>query len=202
MSIRKLLIPLLILAALYCGCAKKTAPIKADYYPACYEPLAYLHDRVKGTGGAVATRAAQGGVISGLATLIVQAITGNLRAAGVAVGTAAGAAVGGLVGGASHYDEIQKRDTRHLSKYLDEIDGDVDISNMDLKEAAATVSRQCYKKAFRELIQQTRDGELSSQAARARFEEIAAGDKEASQILETPSSAEEMAGEFAAAERR
>lgn len=201
MPFGKLLAPLLMLAALCCGCAKKAEPIRAEYYPACYEPLVYLHERAKGSGGAVAARAAQGGLISGLATAIAQAIAGKLTAVGVAAGTAAGVAVGGLVGGASQYDEIKKRDTQHLAKYLDQIDGDADISNMDLKEAAATVSRQCYRKAFRELIQRTQNGELAGQAARARLEEIIAGDKEASQILEKPSSAEEMAGEFAAAER-
>ena len=195
------LAPLLMGAALFCGCSKNPAPIRADYYPACYEPLVYLHERASGTGAAVAKRAAQGAVISGLATAIAEAITGHLSAAGVAAGTAAGAVVGGLVGGGAQYEEISKRDTQRLSQYLEQIDGDVDITNMDVKEAAATVSRQCYKKAFRELVQKTRSGELAPEAARSRFEEIVAGDKEASQLLRVPSGAEDMAGEFAAAER-
>lgn len=193
---RALLILTICLLAFPLGCSKKTpdGPVKAEYYPDCHEPLAYLRDRASGTGKRVAVGAAKGGVISGIATVIASAITGNLRGVGVLAGVAAGAAVGGVVSGVGSSDEIEKEDNRRMSKYLEEIDGNID--GLDLKTASATVSRQCYNRAFAALKTDLRERKISVAAARARFGEIVAGENEAAQLLKEQPQDRIMEGEF------
>ena len=174
---------MICLLALPLGCSKKApdGPVKAQYYPDCHEPLAYLRDRHAGTAKRVATGAATGGVISGVASVIASAIIGRVSGVGVLAGVAAGAAVGGIASGVGTADELNKEDNRRMSKYLEEIDGDID--GLDLKTASAIVSRQCYNRAFATLKTDVRDGRISVAAARARFTEIVAGEDEAAQLL-------------------
>lgn len=182
------------------GCAKKTEEVKVHYYPKCHEPLAYVHSRASGSGKAIAGSAIQGGVISGIAAAIASAITGSLRPVGVLAGVGAGAAVGGLVGGLNQHSNLEKEDNQHLSQYLEEIDGD--INNMDIVTAAATVSRQCYSRAFTALTQEMREGKIDGATATARFEEIQAGTKEADQLLGVTPQTAVMESEFNAARTR
>ncbi len=179
--------------ALPLGCSKKTpdGPVRAEYYPDCHEPLAYLRDRHSGTGKRVAMGAAKGGLISGIATAIAASITGNFRAVGVLAGVAAGAAVGGIVAGTSGED---KEENIRMNKYLEEIDGD--INDMDFTQASATVSRQCYNKAFAALKTDVRAGKIGVNAARDRFREIVAGEDEAAQLLKNQPQNAEMEEEF------
>lgn len=198
---RAITIFMICILALPLGCAKKTpdGPVKAEYYPDCHEPLAYLRDRHAGTGKRVATGAAAGGVISGIATVIASAITGRVSGVGVLAGVAAGAAVGGIASGAGTADAIDKEDNRRMSKYLEEIDGN--IEGLDLKTASATVSRQCYNRAFATLKTDVRDGKMSVAAARARFNEIVAGEDEAAQLLNEQPQGLIMEDEFESAIR-
>lgn len=191
---------LLILVLISAGCAKNTEQVKAHYYPKCHEPLAYLHERTAGTGKAVAGSIVQGGVISGIAAAIAGAITGHLRPIGVLAGVGAGAAVGGIVGGASQHANLEKADNQHLAKYMEEIDGD--ISDMDIVTAAATVSKQCYSRAFTKLTQEMREGTIDNQTATARFEEIAAGTREADKLLKLNPDLNQMEREFNAVRSR
>lgn len=201
MDKHKFLSAFLLALLLLPGCAKNTETVKAYYYPSCHEPLAYLHSRTGGgaTGKAVAKGAIQGGVISGIAAAIVGAITGNLRPVGVLAGVAAGGAVGGLVGGVNQQQSIDKEDNQHLAKYLEEVDGD--ISNMDIVQAAATVSKQCYAREFKSLTEEMREGRIEGSAARARFTEIEAGTKEADQLLGVTPDSATMLKEFDSAKR-
>lgn len=197
MKTKKLCCLITLLCLLFCGCAKKSEPMKANYYPDCYEPLAYLHSRTAGAASGAAKGAIKGSVISGIAAAIIGAINGRLSPQGMLGGVAAGAVVGGLAGGVSGHSDQEKQDNQRLTKYLDEVDGD--IEGMDITAAAATVSRQCYTKAFKGLLAETRDGSLTAAAAQRRYDEIAAGEKEACELLGLKPDAEEMAREFAAA---
>ena len=198
---RSILILTICLLVCPLGCSKKTSdgPVKAEYYPDCHEPLAYLRDRSSGVGKRVAVGAAKGGVISGIATVIASAITGNLRGVGVLAGVAAGAAVGGVVSGVSSSDEIEKEDNKRMSKYLEEIDGDID--GMDLTTASATVSRQCYNRAFDALKTDLREKKISVAVARSRLNEILAGENEAAQLLKEQPQDRIMEDEFESAIR-
>ena len=192
---KTLCLALICLLAMSLGCSKKPeAPTRAHYYPDCHEPLAYVLDRHSGAGAGAVRGAVQGGVISGLATAIAAAITGRFSGVGVAAGVGAGAAVGGLMGGTSGYSASEAEDNRRLSKYLEEIDGD--IEGMDLPKAAATVSRQCYRKAFDAMKAGVASGKITPLAASERMTEIAAGEKEAAQLLNTQSDAPEMESEL------
>lgn len=197
MPIKCFVLLLLALLILPLGCAKKTEPVKAYYYTNCHEPLAYLHSRGSGSGKAIASSALQGSVISGIATAIVGAITGNLRPVGILAGVAAGGAVGGIAGGVGQYSEQQKQDNQHMAKYMEEIDGD--ISNMDIVGAAATASKQCYMRAFNNLTEEMRAGRITPASSGARFTEISAGIKEADQLLGTQSDLAALNSEYAAA---
>lgn len=200
MRLDKPVLFLLLILLFTTSCAKKTEDtVQAHYYPSCHEPLAYLHSRTGGTGKAVATGAVQGGVISGIATAIVGAITGNLRPVGVLAGVAAGGAVGGLVGGVNQHQNIERADNQHLAKYLEEVDGD--ISNMDIVQAAATVSKQCYAREFATLTREMREGKIEDSAALARYTEIVAGTKEADQLLGEKLDASVMQNQFDAAKK-
>lgn len=202
MCSNKSLLLLLSILLFTSACAKKTETetVQAHYYPACHEPLAYLHSRTAGTTGkAIASGAIQGGVISGIASAIIGAITGNLRPVGVLAGVAAGGAVGGLVGGVNQHQVSEREDNQHLSKYLEEVDGD--ISNMDIVQAAATVSKQCYAKEFTALTSEMRQGRIEGSAAQARYTEIAAGTKEADQLLGITPDLDSMLKDFDAAKR-
>lgn len=187
------LIPLLAFPA---ACAKKTESpvIKADYYPNCYGPLAYLHERATGAASSVAKGAATGGVLSGIAAVIASAITGRVSGLGVAAGVAAGAAVGGISTGVASGEAMSKEDNKRLSQYLEEIDGD--IEGMDLKTASATVARQCYRRAFKTLLADARSGKIGPVAAGPRLSEIIAGDDEASQLLNEKSDSASMEAEY------
>ena len=200
MTNKYLAILLFILLILPLGCAKKTEPVKAYYYPACHEPLAYLHSRGSGSGKAIAGSALQGGVISGIATAIVGAITGNLRPVGILAGVAAGGAVGGIAGGVSQYSAQAKQDNQQMAKYMEEIDGD--ISNMDIVSAAATASKQCYTRAFKSLTEEMRSGRITDASSDQRFTEISAGIKEADQLLGIKPDFAAMDSEYAAAARK
>lgn len=198
MRIKMLVFCMSVLMLLPAGCAKKTETVHVHYYPSCYEPLGYLHQRKgENTGKAVAAGAIQGGILSGIATAIAGAITGNLRPVGMLAGVAAGGVVGGVVGGVNQHNVSEKEDNQHLSKYLEEIDGD--ISNMDIVTAAATVSRQCYAKEFNILLKNMREGKLDKNAAVARYTEIETGTKEADQLLGVTPDLPAMQSEFNAA---
>ena len=179
------------------GCAKKTELVKANYYPKCHEPLAYLHSRGSGTGKAIAGGALQGGVLSGIATAIAGAIMGNLRPTGILAGVAAGGAVGGIVGGVGQHSAQEKADNQRMAKYMEEIDGD--ISKLDIVGAAATASKQCYQRAFASLTQDMRSGAISPSAAGPRFTEITAGLQESDQLLGERTDLNALNSEFAAA---
>lgn len=172
----------LCVALLYCsGCAKKPVQediVTANYYPACHEPLAYLKQRHEGTGSNVAKGAIQGGVISGIASAIVGAIAGNMRPAAILTSVGVGAVIGG---GASAMTQApgQREDNKKMAEYLEQIDGD--ISGMDIVQAAATVSMQCYGREYKKLLDDLQ--EMPDDAAKQRLAEILAGREEAAKLL-------------------
>lgn len=178
------------------GCAKKTdtGPVRAEYYPACHEPLAYLHQRSGGTGQAVAKGAIQSGVISGIAGAIIGAIAGGIRPAGILTGVGVGAALGGTVSGLSAKSAQTKEDNRHMAAYLEQIDGDID--GLDIVSAAATVSMQCYGKEFNLLLQGMQNRQITREASEKRFAEIMAGREEAARLLNKPADAASYEKQF------
>lgn len=196
MNLRTSIICLLALCLLAGGCAKKTdtEPVKAEYYPACHEPLAYLHQRSGGTGKAVAKGAIQGGVISGIAGAIIGAIAGGIRPAGILTSVGVGSALGGTVSGLSTKSVQTKEDSRHMAAYLEQIDGDID--GLDIVGAAATVSMQCYGKEFKLLLQGMQNRQITREASQKRFAEILAGREEAARLLNKPSDAASYEKEF------
>lgn len=179
---------ILICALLLCACAKtatNTTTVKADWYPRCHEPLAYLQAR-SGSGGmgqAATAGAIQGGVISGIAGAIIGAIAGAPFRAGTVLGSVgAGAAIGGIAGAASHAGGNTREDNRRMAEYLEQIDGN--IEGMDIVKAAATVSSQCYNREFSSLLENLKS--MPRAEAQKRFEEILAGHTEAMQLLNEP----------------
>lgn len=201
MQLRKKL-GLLVIATSICasGCASNSTPdtVKVHYYPACHEPLAYLHQRHGGTGKAAAKGALQAGVISGIASAIIGAIAGNISGTGVAVSVGVGSALGGTMGALNRSSVQQREDNQHLAAYLEQIDGN--IEGLNIVTAAATVSRQCYNKEFKMLIDGMENGSITAEAAKSRFGEIAAGEEEAAKLLNQPANTAQLQTEFARAE--
>lgn len=190
----------MLMCLLLCSCASKSTHVSREvvYYPKCEEPLIYLGTK-EGATRAVAQGAATGAFITGVTTIIAGAISGRLDPLGVVGGTAAGAIVGGTVGGINN-SANNKADTRQMSLYLEEIDGD--ISDIDtVEKAGGTLARQCYGNAFKTLLGEMKSGEISREAAAARFDEIQAGIKEADSYLNEESDIGSMKKEFAAAEK-
>lgn len=182
------------------GCASKSAHVSRDivYYPSCEEPLLYLADR-GGTTQAVAKGATTGALITGITTLIAGAISGRIDPIGVVGSVGAGAVVGGAIGGANN-SVNNKNDTRQMSLYLEEIDGDItDIDTVE--KAGATLAKQCYGKAFTSMLKKMETREISQEAALARFDEILAGMREADTYLDESTDIESMKKEFANAEK-
>lgn len=182
------------------GCSQKAAaPVQVQYYPACHEPLAYLHQRSSGAGRAIAGSAMQGGVLSGIASAIIGAIAGGINGTGVAVSVGVGSALGGTMGALHSKNAQQREDNRHLAAYLEQIDGN--IEGLDIVSAAATVSRQCYNREFQKLLASMKDKSITLQAAQSRFREIETGERESAQLLKQPCNAAELQAEFEVAAR-
>lgn len=196
-----IVIPVLAAFIFSLGCAQQKqapGPVRADYYPACHEPLAYLEERNQGaTATAVAGGAIQGGVITGIAAAIVGAIAGGIRPAGILTSIGVGAAVGGATGAISQHGNNAREDNKRLAAYLEQIDGD--IEGLDIVGAAATVSMQCYGREFRTLIADLKSKKITRDAAQKRFAEILAGREEAAKLLNKPSDAAAYEKEFNAA---
>lgn len=184
------------------GCARKTEtePVVAYYYPACHEPLAYLHQRSQSsTGRAIAGGAVQGGVISGIASAIIGAIAGgSFRPAAVLASVGVGAAIGGVASGVSQSSVDEREDNKHLAAYLEQIDGN--IEGMNIIQAAATASRQCYGKEFKMLL--TSLDSMPENVARKRLGEILAGREETAKLLDIPSDNEVYEEDFSLAAKK
>lgn len=187
-----MLVPLPVIT----GCARQNENLtstEARFYPRCQEPLEYLRNRGSATR-AIAGSAATGTLISGLGSVIVGAIGGNLNAGNILANVAAGAVVGGTIGGIS-YAGSNREDTRQLSAYLEQIDGDIsDIDNVET--AGATVALQCYNKAFKDLLEQVRKRNLEKASAEERFFEINNGIRETGNYLKKEENLDEMREKF------
>lgn len=178
---RKITISLLFIPVVLsslAGCASKYGEQKTsvNYYPACYRPIQDLreseHNVAKGT--------ATGGIIGALGG----ALTG-LLATGKWEGAVMGGALGGVAGSVAGNIYASKQqvadDNRRLASYLQDIDGD--ISNLDVAQAAARTSLQCYDQQFKVLVADIKARKIARDAAQQRFAEISAGREEAIAIL-------------------
>lgn len=182
------------IVGLEAGCARQTAPVQAQYYPVCHEPLAYLQLRSNGMGSAVAAGAVQAGVLSGIASAIIGAVAGGINGTGVAVSVGVGSVLGGTVGAINRGSARQREDNKHLAAYLEQIDGD--IEGLDIVSAAATASRQCYHREFQQLLVGIKNKTITPEAARSRFNEIETGERESTQLLRQPSDDARLRTEF------
>lgn len=196
MRIRQHVCCLLLIAVLgsVAACGRKSESVQVQYYPVCYEPLAYLHQRSGGTGSAIAGGALQAGVLSGMATAIIGAIAGGVNGTSMAVGIGVGSAIGGTMGAMGKTSAQQREDNKHLAAYLEQIDGDID--GLDIVSAAAKVSQQCYNREFRQLLMAMKDRTVTEQAALSRFNEIKAGENETAQLLKQQANMPQLQAEF------
>ena len=185
------------------GCSSKTNVQLPNtrYYPNCAEPLEYVSKNNVDEPSSVGRGMAAGGLLSGLASIIVGALSGNLRGSNVLIGVAAGTAVGGMVGGASGVSAAAKKNNKKMAEYLEQIDGDIeDITTV--KQAAGTLSLQCYNKKYQTLLQDIRRHAITNNAAQAHFDEILAGTKAAAQLIDKPNNTEIMKKGFDEAMRK
>lgn len=159
---------LVSLCMLQAACASKYGEqkTKVEYYPACYQPVKDLRDHehdgvtatiIGGVGGAIVGSALVG-VLSGM------------KPAGFITGAVAGAALGGMVSNVYWKAAKERDDTKRLYKYSELIDGDV--SQMDVVQAAATASLQCYDRELAALVRNIKERKIDRQAAETRYREI------------------------------
>lgn len=173
-------------AVLISGCAsvgggvssKVAATTKADYYPACYEPVSQLRSSDAAMQKSVATGAVAGGLLGGLAG----ALSGGDNAGRNAlIGATAGALVGGAAG---YYSARQKQiadDRQRIASYA----GDFERSAEDLDRNIlyAKTAQDCYQREFGNLQAAHRARSISDNEGRRRFAEIVSGLKETNALL-------------------
>lgn len=173
-------------ALLLGGCAsigggvssKVAATTKANYYPACYEPVSHLRSSDAAMQKSVATGAVAGGLLGGLAG----ALSGGDHAGRNAlIGATAGALVGGAAG---YYSERQKQiadDKQRIASYA----GDFERSSDDLDRsiAYAKAAQDCYQREFGKLQAAHRAKSMSDSEGRSRFAEIVSGLQETNALL-------------------
>lgn len=164
------------------ACAKNVQTSISQYYPECHEPLEEIKQVNSGSNVAKAAGkgAAQGavaGIISGAVIGIVSGKPAQVLQSAI-TGAVAGGVAGGIYGGASN---TSSEENILMAKYFEQIDGD--ISSLTLKEAAATVSLQCYNRQFVNLLNKIRAGEMTKKAADSHFAELETGRKEALELL-------------------
>lgn len=173
-------------AVLLGGCAslgggvssKVAATTKANYYPACYEPVSQLRSSDAAMQKSVATGAVAGGLLGGLAG----ALSGGDHAArNTLIGATAGALVGGAAG---YYSERQKQiadDKQRIASYA----GDFERSSDDLDRSIvyAKAAQDCYQREFAKLQAAHRAKSMSDSEGRSRFAEIVSGLQETNALL-------------------
>lgn len=176
---RRCLTCLLMTAFMLCGCASKygSAQTNVQYYPACYQPIEDLRAGERSeTGGTVA-----GGLIGALGGALVGLMASNGKWQGAAIGAAMGGAAGTMAGNAYARNQQQADNNRRMAAYLQNLEGD--ISNLDIAQAAAKTSLQCYDRQFAQLLAAIKNRQISREAAAARYAEISNGRGEAIYIL-------------------
>ena len=170
---------LLMSTFMLCGCASKygAAQTTATYYPACYQPIADLraseHSETRGT--------VAGGLIGALGGALVGLLASNGKWQGAAIGAAMGGAAGTMAGNAYARQQQEADNNRRMATYLQYLEGD--ISNLDIAQAAAKTSLQCYDRQFTQLLSSIRSRQISREAAATRYAEISSGREEAINIL-------------------
>lgn len=157
--------------------SKVAATTKADYYPACYEPVSQLRSSDAAMQKSVATGAVAGGLLGGLAG----ALSGDDAGRNALIGAAAGALVGGAAG---YYSERQKQianDRQRIASY----GGDFERSAEDLDRSIvyAKAAQDCYQREFRNLQAAHRAKSISDSEGRRRFAEIVSGLQETNALL-------------------
>lgn len=173
-------------ALLLGGCAsvgggvssKVAATTKANYYPACYEPVSQLRSSDAAMQKSVATGAIAGGLLGGLAGALSG---GEHTARNTLIGATAGALVGGAAG---YYSERQKQiadDQQRIASY----GGDFERSSDDLDRsiAYAKAAQDCYQREFGKLQAAHRAKSMSDSEGRSRFAEIVSGLQETNALL-------------------
>ncbi len=173
-------------AVLISGCAnlgggvssKVAATTKANYYPACYEPVSQLRSSDSAMQKTVATGAVAGGLLGGLAGALGG---GDNAGRNALIGAAAGALVGGAAG---YYSERQKQiadDRQRIASY----GGDFERSAEDLDRSIvyAKAAQDCYQREFHNLQAAHRAKSISDSEGRRRFAEIVSGLQETNALL-------------------
>ena len=172
-------------AVLLSGCAsvgggvssKVAATTRAEYYPACYEPVSQLRSSDAAMQKSVATGAVAGGLLGGLAG----ALSGDDAGRNALIGATAGALVGGAAG---YYSARQKQiadDRQRIASY----GGDFERSTADLDRGIvyAKTAQDCYQREFRNLQAAHRAKSISDSEGRRRFAEIVSGLQETNALL-------------------
>lgn len=158
--------------------AKVAATTKAEYYPACYEPVGHLRSSDAAMQKSVATGAIAGGLLGGLAG----ALSGGDHAARNAL---IGATTGALVGGAAgYYTERQKQIADDRAR-IESYGGDIDRSSDDMDRSItyAKAAQDCYQREFTALQAAHKARSMSDTEGRKRFGEIISGLKETNALL-------------------
>lgn len=173
-------------AVLISGCAsvgggvssKVAATTKANYYPACYEPVSQLRSSDAAMQKSVATGAVAGGLLGGLAG----ALSGGDNAGRNAlIGATAGALVGGAAG---YYSARQKQiadDRQRIGSYAGDFERSTEV--LDRNIVYAKTAQDCYQREFGNLQAAHRTKSISDSEGRRRFAEIVSGLQETNALL-------------------
>ncbi|TCO83698.1 outer membrane protein with glycine zipper [Plasticicumulans lactativorans] len=152
--------------------------VVANYYPRCYEPVAYLRQSEERLQQSVVAGAATGALAGGL----LGALTGGDNAGRNAL---IGAAVGAVAGGVSgYYMEKQKQvaeDSARFAAYGDDINQAT--GEFDRTIASAKQAQSCYQKEYQTLLQAKRGKRMSDSEGRARLAEIVTGLNETNALM-------------------
>lgn len=162
------------------GCTTMPARrVTTNFYPHCYEPVAYIRQSEDSFRHTVAGAALAGAVLGGIAGALLSG--GKNSGQGALIGALSGAAIGG--GGAYAHEKAQQgaEDRAHLGAAARDLNRD--LATLNRVEAAASAAQSCYNDEFKQLLAAKRAGRVNHNDGHYRLHEIVSGLTETNEML-------------------